>query len=533
MTGSGLAGSGTLAVLGNRHVQVILAMTAVATLTSMMVDYQFKVFSQAHFTVDGALQKDHLSSFYGQLQIVISSLALVLQFGMASRVLERFGIAMTLALLPAVILTGALGIVLGIGSYFAASTLARSGDKVLKFSLYGSTNQLLFLALPQHLQKSARTLSNAIVRPATFILAGLLLIGVTRMAGMNDAAVGWLTGAMAMVWILLSVTAERGYLMSLLKLLARNRIQFHTDKIEITDPEAIAQVQAQFASTDPGRVVGSLEIAKRIKGVDLLPDVVALTDHAEPRVRAGASAFLGQAGSRAALPRLRELLHEDADPGVRAKAAQAIFLLEENTDLTKVRPFLDDPDLQVRMVALSFLLGSEKEEERRLGDEVLARLAASADPQERIAALDAVMNQKAQTCTTTVLAALDDPVPEVCCRAALAAAAVNCPGVWGELLQRLGEDRLQPIELAALGQADAGIVPQLSALLLDTDRPIRVRRQSAQILGRIGGEAALDVLLERLHRPLLTVPLDAARAASRIVRALGKPLPPRRVARAG
>jgi AAA family ATP:ADP antiporter len=184
-------GAGALAVLGNRHIQVILAMTAVATLTSMLVDYQFKVFSQAHFTVDGALEKDRLSSFYGQLQIVISTLALVLQFGMASRVLERFGIAMTLALLPAVILTGAFGIVLGIGSYFAAATLSRSGDKVLKFSLYGSTNQMLFMALPEHLQKAARTLSNAIVRPATFILAGVLLIVVTQGAGADlDRALG-------------------------------------------------------------------------------------------------------------------------------------------------------------------------------------------------------------------------------------------------------------------------------------------------------------------------------------------------------
>ena len=198
-TGSKKMAGGTLAVLGNRHVQVILAMTAVATLTSMLVDYQFKVFSQAHFTIDGELAKDQLSTFYGRLQIVISALALVLQFGMASRVLERYGIAMTLALLPAVILTGALGIVLGIGSYFAAATLSRSGDKILKFSLYGSTNQMLFMALPEHLQKSARTLSNAIVRPATFILAGVLLILVTQGAEMSDAKVGWLTGAMAAI----------------------------------------------------------------------------------------------------------------------------------------------------------------------------------------------------------------------------------------------------------------------------------------------------------------------------------------------
>ncbi len=522
-------GSGALAVLGHRHVQVILAMTAVATLTSMLVDYQFKVFSQAHYTVDGTLEKDRLSAFYGQLQIVVSTLALVLQFGMASRVLERFGIAMTLALLPAVILTGALGIVLGIGSYFAAATLSRSGDKVLKFSLYGSTNQMLFMALPEHLQKTVRTLSNAIVRPATFILAGVLLMVVTQGAGMNDAAIGWLTAGMALIWIVLSVTAERGYLMSMLNVLAHNRIQFHTEQIEITDPEAIAQLRTQFASPDPDRVIRSLEIARRVTGADLLPDVVGLTRHDDGRVRATATAFLGETGTQAHLPRLRELLH-DPDAGVRAKAAHGIFLLNRDEDLAQVRPFLDHADLPVRMVALSFFLASKRDEERRLGDETLARLASSGDPEERLAALDAVMNQKGQTCTATVLAALDDPVPEVCCRAALAAAAVNCPGVWGNLLQRLHEDRLQPVELAALGRADSAVVPRIREMLLDTELPIRVRRQSAQLLGRIGGDAALDALLERLHRPLLTVPLDAARALSRIVRARGTPLPRTRVA---
>ncbi len=521
--------AGTVAVLGNRHVQVILAMTAVATLTSMLVDYQFKVFSQAHFTVDGELAKDRLSSFYGHLQVIVSVLALALQFGMASRVLERFGIAMTMALLPAVILTGAFGIVLGIGSYFAAATLSRSGDKILKFSLYGSTNQMLFMALPDHLQKTARTLSSAIVRPATFILAGVLLIFVTQGAGMNDAAVGWLTGAMALIWIILSVTAERRYLMSLLNMLAHNRMKFHTDKIEITDRDAIDQVRSLFSAEDPGRITDGLLIARRVKGVDLIPDVLQLTHHDSHLVRAAAASFLGEMGDDKVLPRLQELV-DDSDPGVRAKAAQGYFLLSNPENLDFVRPYLDSPDLPVSTVALSFFLASERDDERRLGDDTLTKLATSDDPEERLAALDAVMNQKAQTCTTTVLAALDDPVPEVACRAALAASAVNCPGVWNALLQHLKEDRLLTMELAALSTADDGVVPQLRELLNDTSLPIRVRRQSAQILGRIGGDAALEALLGRLHRPLLTVPLDAARAASRIVRAQGKSLPRQQIA---
>jgi len=521
--------AGAVAVLGNRHIQVILAMTAVATLTSMLVDYQFKVFSQAHFTVDGMLEKDRLSSFYGQLQVVVSVLALALQFGMASRVLDRFGIAMTLALLPAVILTGAFGIVLGIGSYFAAATLSRSGDKILKFSLYGSTNQMLFMALPDHLQKTARTLSSAIVRPATFILAGVLLIGVTQGAGMNDAAVGWLTGAMALIWIILSVTAERRYLMSLLNMLAHNRIKFHTDKIEITDSDAIKQVRSLFTSDDHDRIINGLKIARRVKGTNLMPDVMELTHHENARVRTAAADFLGEMGDTSELGRLEELV-KDSDPGVRAKAAQGYFLLSHPDNLDFVRPHLDSPDLPVRTVALSFFLASERNDERQLGDETLMRLATSDDPEERIAALDAVMNQKAQTCSTTVLAALEDPTPEVRCRASLAATVVNCPGVWGALLQRLKEDRLHPMELAALGTADAAVVPQLQELLNDASLPIQVRRQSAQILGRIGGDAALEVLLERLHKPLLTVPLDAARAASRIVRAQEKSLPRKQVA---
>lgn len=520
---------GALAVVGNRHLQLILAMTAVATLTSVLVDYQFKVFSQAHYTVDGVLATERLSTFYGQLQVVVSVLALALQFGMASRFLERFGIAMTLALLPAVILTGALGIVLGVGSYFAAATLSRSGDKVLKFSLYGATNQILFMALPDHLQKIARTLSNAIVRPATFVLAGLLLMGLTAGAGMSDARLGWLTAGMALVWIVLSITAERRYLLSLVGLLARQRIQFHTDKIEITDRGAIEQIRALFAADDPQRVSHGLALARRIQGVDLLADVVALTGHADARVRAAATAFLGEHGGSAQAERLK-LLALDDDPGVRAKATQALFRLTPPDRLATLQPHLDSPDLAVRAVALSFFLASDDPALRRLGDTALAGLAASAEPAARLAALDAVMGQKAQTCPTTVLAALEDPVPEVCCRAVLVATQVNCPGVWGNLLQRLREDRLSPMMLAALGTATDAVVPQLRELLNDTSLPIRVRRQCAQILGRIGGEAARDALLDRLHRPLLTVPLDAARAVARIVHTQGAPLPRARIA---
>jgi len=183
----------------------------------------------------------------------------------------------------------------------AVATLSRSGDKVLKFSVYGSTNQMLFMALPEHLQKTARTLSRAIVRPATYIFAGLLLIFVTQGAGMSDAAVGWFTGAMALIWITLSVTAERRYLMSLLNLLAHNRI----------------------------------------KGVDMIPDVMELTRHADARVRA-AAAYLGEMGSSSELDRLWEWIG-DSDPDVRGQAAQAVFRLSEAAakSLHPVRPFVD------------------------------------------------------------------------------------------------------------------------------------------------------------------------------------------------
>lgn len=521
----------TGSVLGNRHLRVLLAMTAIATLTSMLVDYQFKVFSQAHYMIDGRLDKDGLSGFYGNIQVMVSVLALTIQFGMASRIVERFGLAMTLALLPLVILTGALGIVLGIGSYFAAATVSRTGDKVLKFSLYGSTNQMLFMALPEHLQKSGRTLSNAVVRPIAFVLAGLLLIFVTQGLQMGDATIGWIVAALALVWIFLSVTAERRYLMSLLNQLARNRIRFNTEKIEITDPEAIEQVRSLFRSSDNQRVIGGIELTRRIKGVDMLPEVLELTYHEDAEVRAAAARFLGEAGGARELERLRELISDD-DHSVRAAAAEGSFVLGGATrnNLDPLRPYLEGSDLAVRSVALSFFLASENAEERRVGDDLLSDMAGSADPEMRVAALDAIMHQSAQTCSDKVLAALEDPVAEVRHRAALAATAVNCPEVWNELLRLLGEGQLNPLQVAALGTAGVGVVPRLREMLNDLDLPIPVRRQAAQVLGRIGGPEALEALLERLHRPLLTVPLEAARAAARIVVAGGKPLPRAQIA---
>jgi HEAT repeat protein len=336
---------------------------------------------------------------------------------------------------------------------------------------------------------------------------------------------------MALIWIILSVTAQRRYLMSLLNLLSRNRIKFHTDKIEITDHEAIEQIRSLFGSDDADRVVNGLEIATRIKGADIIPDVVKLTRHADAPVRAAAVAFLGEKGSASEIDRLRELL-DDSDPDVRGRAAQALFRLRDAAAarLDRVRPYLDSPDLPVRAAALSSFLSSERDDERQLGEHVLMQMIKADDPESRLAALDAIMNQNARPYKDLVLAALEDPIAEVRWRAVQAAVAVDCPLIWGELLQWLREGRLQGAQLAAIASGGAKVVPQLQEVLNDVDLPVQVRRQTAQVLGRIGDDAALDVLLDRLHRPLLTIPLEAARAASRIVSARGQLLPRKQVA---
>ena len=101
-------------------------------------------------------------------------------------------------------------------------------------------------------------------------------------------------------------------------------------------------------------------------------ELVNLLEDHDAYVRAGAAKGLGQSGRDAevALPELASVLVEDADPGVRCKAARALGLIAPTA--------LDAPDLDEAVEALAHAVFDRDRELRLEASKALGQIGASA-----------------------------------------------------------------------------------------------------------------------------------------------------------
>ena len=75
----------------------------------------------------------------------------MIQFGLTSRVVERFGILVALTLLPTLMLSGSIALlttaVTGLSTLLAIS-VSKGAETILRYTVTDSTMQLMYLPLP-------------------------------------------------------------------------------------------------------------------------------------------------------------------------------------------------------------------------------------------------------------------------------------------------------------------------------------------------------------------------------------------------
>ena len=90
--------------LTSRHVKLLATTVVLTFIVSTLVDFQFKL-----VVGDAISEKDERTAFFGTFGIC-GILGGLIQFGLTSRVVERFGILFALALLPTLMLSGSIAL---------------------------------------------------------------------------------------------------------------------------------------------------------------------------------------------------------------------------------------------------------------------------------------------------------------------------------------------------------------------------------------------------------------------------------------
>jgi AAA family ATP:ADP antiporter len=210
-------------------------MILIAAMAALM-DYAFKAEASAHFT-----DSESLVGFFATFYAVVGVLGFVLQTLFGRPVLQRFGIGVTIAVLPAVVvLSGA------IASAFAqlwSMVMLRGGQVVFVNSLFRSAFELLYTPLPPHKKRPTKSIIDVGGdRLGDLLGSGLILLLLLISPRLPNAVVAMCAVAAALVALYVVIRLNRGYINQLAVSLRKGVVRIDEgDIMDATTQQILAE----------------------------------------------------------------------------------------------------------------------------------------------------------------------------------------------------------------------------------------------------------------------------------------------------
>ncbi|OGR11900.1 MAG: hypothetical protein A2341_15240 [Deltaproteobacteria bacterium RIFOXYB12_FULL_58_9] len=510
-------------VFASRHIQLIALVIVLTYLVSTLVDYQFQVIvGEEILGGEGILAKDARSEFFGLFFGITGILGGFVQFFVTARLLERFGVAVALLLLPVFMLMGSMGVVV-IGllgpatvasaiKLFTAST-TKGSEVVLRYTVNDTTLQLLYLPLPAQTRGRAKTIIDGILKPLSIGVAGLIL---ALLVGQLEKLVGWdlgfnvgvyeigwvVAGALAL-WIITLLGLRREYLKSLVQTLQRRRLNLADATFQINDQSTVQVINKALTASNVGDVLHGLELLSHVspKMRDPLDaKAVALLSHEAEDVRVSALNYLGSAGTHPHGDQVRQLL-EDPSAEVRASATLALCAIEGMGALGQVHHMLEDPDLRVRACAVAGLIRHGGLDGVMACANILKKMLDSESPDDRERAAWVLGEIGVENFYQPLIPLLEDDDERVRLAAIVASGRLKTDQLNERLVAQLDHPRLATAAVNALSAAGPQILDQIIEIFRNTQTPAGIRVQIPRIIARLENHHGAAVLCEHLQDP--------------------------------
>jgi len=166
----------------------------------------FVYFEQAHIVAQSFTDSAGRTRFFALLDLAVNVLTIAVQALVTSRLLTRFGVAATLALMPFISAIGftllALTPVLAVLAGF--QVLRRAGE----YSVTRPTRELLFTISDRETKYKAKNAIDTLVYRGGDAIAGWLFTGLKGL-GLGLAGIAWLAVPLSFAWTVLAVWLGR------------------------------------------------------------------------------------------------------------------------------------------------------------------------------------------------------------------------------------------------------------------------------------------------------------------------------------
>jgi len=468
-----------LSQVSRRFVRLLIVVGVLSTIALTLTDLTFKRVLSHH------IEAGDMAMVFGAIYTGLNVIALVIQLAVTSRLLQHWGVAAALTVLPILIVASASGFVLT-GAVFAIIAL-KLADGGLRHSLHRVGSEILFLPVPSHVRDGWKPIADAISQRGGQTLAALIALALASF-GAGSRSMAAVLAIVSIGWLVTISVVRRAYVTQFRDTLRAGDIERDASVPEL-DSDSVNLLTEALASPDELEALAALELLARGRQIPAL-----VLYHPCDRVVRRALALLG-AKLRPETVRVLGHLIAHSDPKIRAAALFAASRSGSNRE--QLVSALSDSDADVRAAALVGL-----SDDRELAAEVNKGLSAllGGSTEDRIALAHAIGYAPRERFRRLLYQLLSYEEPPVMREVLRALAAAPALADVDRLLALLEDPHVRGEVRRVFTAVGARGFTKLVAALDDPRTPIDVRRHLPRSIMRFKSRAAAAALVARLLR---------------------------------
>ncbi|HVP48224.1 MAG TPA: Npt1/Npt2 family nucleotide transporter [Bryobacteraceae bacterium] len=494
----------------SRHLQLIIAITLLTFIVDELVDFQFQLFARRSF------RGNDLTAFFATFFVYLNLISLVLQLFFTAWIVRHIGVGGTLRIMPASITAASIAAAAVPG--LVSAVILRFSEAVNRYTFNRTGMELLFLPLPSGLKNRTKALVDIFIDRFGRGMAGVLLAALLA-AGLRDPRlIAFITIGCTVTWIFFARAAQQEYTRTMRSRIERRRLELEDERLTVGDPATVRLLEQTLESANPRQVCYALSMLAEAPGYELAPVLMRLSTSPLAQVRAtvydvARSAEVPDLLSAA----LIEIANAAADVGTSSVAAKAVgyvvavspeaghraaeFLNHASPAVVEavIAAMNDKPELAGQVVTLEWIRDAARDADARR-----RRMAAQAI---------AVRGPESANALARLLQDPDTNVVAAACRAA--GTLAHRPSVE-PMIKLLDDAALRSVvveSLAAFGARHCGL---LGDCLADPSWPLATRCQIPRVLKLIQDQRSVDVLLQSLNEPEISIRVAVLRALSHL-----------------
>lgn len=443
---------------------------------SVFVDYNFLASTEIMYPDEQELS-DFLSFFSG----IVMVMSFFIQSFVNDFIIGRFGLKVALMVMPLILILFTVGSLISGHIYgyevktdefilfFMFIVGAKAFTSSLKDALENPAFKLFFLPLDVKIRFDIQTRIEGVVNEFATLVAGAMQIALITFFYFNLIHFSYLILGLAGAVVYFS-----GKLFAQYKITLRNTLKIQKEKLyengRRNEHNAINTIKAEVNSKDPERIINGLRIFEKLEPIQFEYKLLDLLNSRFPAVRKYAYAKLDS------------------------------FLVFEALDIIK-RDIKSEGNDEVLKVAELCVANLEAVAALPLNDERIRQLVRSTDASQRVLGARLLVRITDDKHLAFLLELLRDINPKVRNAAMITAGKIKRAEIWPNLVENLHLPTYGNTAMSALTHAGEPAFHTIDTSFYKTGQHKSTMLRIVQLLGRIGGKPAIDLLWKKIDYP--------------------------------